>query len=57
MKQNTSDYAATIGLDWADQKHDYCLQVSGSDELEYGTFCYGASPSSMLKNKPKNKHI
>jgi len=36
MKQIPSYYAATIGLDWADQKHDFCLQSSGSESLEYG---------------------
>lgn len=60
MKQNTSDYAATVGLDWADQKHDYCLQISGSDELEYGTFkhspesieTWALSLAARFKNKP-----
>lgn len=60
MKQNSSDYAATIGLDWADQKHDYCLQVSGSDELEYGVFkhnpesieTWALSLAVRFKNKP-----
>ena len=36
MKQIPSHYAAYIGLDWADQKHDFCLQSSGSDLFEYG---------------------
>jgi transposase len=27
-------FAATIGLDWADAKHDICLQVMGSDDTE-----------------------
>jgi hypothetical protein len=24
-------YAAYIGIDWADQKHDICLQAAGAD--------------------------
>jgi len=28
-------YAAIIGIDWADKKHDLCLRVSGSDTLDY----------------------
>ena len=31
-------FAAHIGLDWADEKHDYCLRVAGSQTLEYGIF-------------------
>lgn len=30
-----SDFAAVIGIDWADTKHDVCLKPSGSDDLEY----------------------
>ena len=29
-------YAALIGIDWADQHHDYCLGVVGSDTVEIG---------------------
>jgi hypothetical protein len=27
-------FAAFIGLDWADKKHDVCLSVSGSEQRE-----------------------
>ena len=27
-------FAACIGIDWADQKHDVCLAVPGSEALE-----------------------
>jgi hypothetical protein len=30
-------YVALIGIDWADQKHDYCLGVVGRDAVEVGT--------------------
>src|SRR4029434_43082 len=31
----TDEFAAFIGLDWADAKHDVCLQVAGSDKREF----------------------
>jgi transposase len=30
----TDEFAAFIGLDWADAKHDICLQVAGSDNRD-----------------------
>jgi hypothetical protein len=33
-KQEESAYAAFIGIDWADKKHDICLQVSGVAKRE-----------------------
>jgi transposase len=33
----TSDYAAFIAIDWADQKHTYCLQAAGQSKQEAGT--------------------
>ena len=29
-------FAAFVGIDWADQKHAWCLQAAGSDERESG---------------------
>src|ERR1051326_4183884 len=29
------EFAAFIGIDWADRKHDVCLAVPGSTKLEY----------------------
>lgn len=29
------DFAAFIGIDWADKKHDLCLQENGSEEQEF----------------------
>jgi transposase len=31
----THEFVAFIGLDWADAKHDICLQVAGSDKREF----------------------
>lgn len=36
MQQIPSHFAAHIGLDWADTKHDFCLKTTASDEFEYG---------------------
>jgi hypothetical protein len=30
-----NEFAAFIGIDWADAKHDICLQVAGSDAREF----------------------
>jgi len=37
MKQLHSQFAAHIGLDWSDQKHDFCLTSSDSGTTVYGT--------------------
>ncbi len=34
QEKQSRQFAALIGLDWADKKHDVCLQVPGSDKLE-----------------------
>mgnify|MGYP003388890868 CR=1 FL=1 len=31
----TDEFVAFIGLDWADAKHDICLQIAGSDKREF----------------------
>ena len=36
MKQEAyEEFAAFIGLDWADAKHDVCLQAAGSEHREH----------------------
>jgi len=34
MQEHPSEFAAFIGIDWADRKHDVCLQVAGTNTLE-----------------------
>ena len=29
MKEQSTEFAAVIGLDWADRKHDICVRVPG----------------------------
>ena len=35
MPSQPSDFAAVIGLDWADRKHDICLMPAGKDKPEF----------------------
>jgi len=32
---STVKYTAFVGLDWADAKHDICLQAAGSEQREF----------------------
>ena len=34
MAESQEEFAARIGIDWSDKKHDVCLQASGSSRLE-----------------------
>ena len=34
MQEEVSKFAAFIGIDWADRKHDVCLHVAGTDTCE-----------------------
>src|SRR5438477_9522464 len=36
-EQKQNDYAAFIGIDWADQKHVFSLQAAGQTKHETGT--------------------
>ncbi len=38
MKQIPTNFAAQIGLDWADTKHDFCLKSSDCNNFEFGVF-------------------
>jgi transposase len=43
MQEQASAFAAFIGIDWADRKHDVCLQVPGAPAPE----------ASVLEHRPK----
>ncbi len=43
IHKNIKQFAAFIGIDWADKEHEICLKVVGSDTLE----------SSSLKQRPE----
>ena len=34
MQKQASEFAAFIGIDWADRKHDVCLQIAGAPDSE-----------------------
>ncbi|VAW80507.1 hypothetical protein MNBD_GAMMA12-3955 [hydrothermal vent metagenome] len=38
MKQISIHFAVFIGLDWADQKHDFCMKCTDPESLEHGIF-------------------
>jgi hypothetical protein len=45
MKATTDvHYAAFVGIDWADRKHDVCLQPAGCDTREF----------SVLPHRPES---
>lgn len=35
-------FSVQVGIDWADTKHDFCLQAAGSSQREFGTFSHQA---------------
>ena len=37
---STAKYTAFVGLDWADAKHDICLQAAGCEEREFDRFAH-----------------
>ena len=43
MQEEASGFAAFVGIDWADRKHDVCLQVPGTDVVE----------ASVVEHRPK----
>ena len=45
--QPTLSFTAFVGIDWADRKHDFCLQATGSDHREFGTLDH--SPEAIAK--------
>jgi hypothetical protein len=38
--QSTHSFTAFVGIDWADKKHDFCLQAAGEVQREFGTFAH-----------------
>jgi hypothetical protein len=42
MTETTSiKFAALVGIDWADRKHDICLQVADTGEREFSVLEHG----------------
>ncbi len=40
MKLSNTEFTAFVGLDWADTKHDICVQAAGCEEREFGRFAH-----------------
>ena len=36
MQETPTEFAAFIGIDWADRKHDFCIHVPGVKKREKG---------------------
>jgi transposase len=36
-RQPSPSFTAYVGIDWADRKHDFCVQAAGSDQRVFGT--------------------
>ena len=34
------EYAAFVGIDWADRKHDVCVQAAGSSKREFSVLAH-----------------
>jgi len=45
--QSNPSFTACVGIDWADKKHDFCLQAAGSDQRVFGTIDH--SPESIMQ--------
>ena len=45
--QSNPSFTAYVGIDWADRKHDFCLQAADSDQREFGTMDH--SPEVIAK--------
>jgi transposase len=37
---SAAPFTAYVGIDWADRKHDFCLQTTGATTFEAGTFAH-----------------
>jgi len=45
--QSTPSFTAYVGIDWADRKHDFCIQASDSSQRVFGTMEH--SPEAIAK--------
>lgn len=57
MEKSDPEFAAFIGIDWADHKHDVCLMAAGTDVIERAVHRFGASavrrPASPSYSDPR----
>ena len=46
-------FAAFVGIDWADQKHDVCLKAAGSDRHEHRVILHRPEACHQEPNNPQ----
>lgn len=47
---STRSFSAYVGIDWADKKHDFCIQVADQEQREFGTFDHTPEAISLWAN-------
>lgn len=45
--QSDSSFVAYVGIDWADRKHDFCLQAADSNQRESGVLAH--TPETIVQ--------
>jgi transposase len=56
MKKNCSDqFAAYLGIDWGDKKHDCCLKSSDSDALEFSVLPHSPEAIDSLAQSLRSR--
>jgi hypothetical protein len=48
MTEKTSEFAALVGIDWADRKHDVCLQPLPGEAREHRVLEHSPPVSGYL---------
>ena len=44
-------YAAFIGIDWADRKHDVCLKAAGGEDYEHSVIALGGATCAPWQSR------
>ena len=42
MTTFTTEFTAHVGIDWADKKHDFCIQFVNQSTREFGVLTHSA---------------
>lgn len=53
--QSNPSFTAHVGIDWADKKHDFCIQAAGSDQQEFGTMEHSPEAISKWANSLRDR--
>ena len=38
--ESKQEFSAFVGIDWADRKHDFCVQAAGASAREFGVLLH-----------------